>query len=123
GAGILVIVAVVGAAAGFLVDQLLTASGRPTFTPSVLLAILLVLLAAILVILALPIHRSTRSRDAAPVDPFHAVRIAMLAKASSLVGALVAGFGIGLLVFLLTRPAPPSLGSMSAVIAAGVGGL
>lgn len=123
GAGVLLIAAVAGAAAGFLVDQLLTASGRPTFTPSVLLAILLVLLAVVLVILALPIRRATHSAGAPPVDPFHAVRIAMLAKASSIVGALVAGFAAGLMIFLLTRPVPPSLGSTGAVIAAGVGGL
>ncbi|GAA3905197.1 DUF3180 family protein [Microbacterium invictum] len=123
GAGALAIAALVGLVAGFLIDQLLTAGGRPTFTPSVLLAILLALLAMVLVILALPIRRATRTPGAPPVNPFQAVRIAMLAKASSLVGALVAGFGAGLVLFLLTRPVPPSLGSLSAVIAAGVGGL
>lgn len=123
GIGVLLILALLGVGAGFLVDQLLTAGGRPTFTPSVLLAVLLVLLAVILVILALPIRRTTRHPGAERVDPFHAVRIAMLAKASSLVGALVAGFGGGLVLFLVTRPVPPSLGSLGAVIAAAVGGL
>ncbi|MGV9195334.1 DUF3180 domain-containing protein [Microbacterium sp. MC2] len=121
--GILVAAAVVGAAVGFLVDQLLTATGRPTFTPSPLLAILLAMLAVVLVVLALPIRRATHTPGAPPVDPFRALRIAMLAKASSLVGALVAGFAGGLLVFLLTRPVLPSLGSWGAVFATAVGGL
>ncbi len=123
GAAILLISTFIGAAAGFLVDQLLTATGRPTFTPSPLLAILLAMLAVVLVVLALPIRRATHTPGAAPVDPFRAVRIAMLAKASSIVGALVAGFAGGLLVFLLTRPVPPSLGSGGAVVATAVGGL
>lgn len=116
----LVAALVAGAVLGFAVDQLLTGTGRPTFTPSVMLPILLVLLGAAIVALALPIRRATRGLSA-PVDPFRSLRVAMLAKASSIVGSLVAGFGGGLLVFLLTRPVPPSLGSSSAVVAAIVG--
>jgi len=123
GAGLLLVLALVGAAAGFLADQLLTSAGRPTFTPSILLAVLMVLLAAVEVVLALPIRRATRRTDAPRVNPFYALRIAMLAKASSIVGALVTGFAVGLVVFLVTRPVPPSLGSMSAVIVTGVGGI
>ena len=66
GAGILIIAAAIGVAAGFLLDQALTAAGRATFTPSVTLPIFLVLLGAIVVALALPIRRATRGtrRDA-----------------------------------------------------------
>jgi hypothetical protein len=117
GPGILVLAAALGAGAGFLLDQFLTAGGRSTFTPVVTLPILLVVLGAIDVALAIPLYRATRGRTSAPVNPFRAVRIAMLAKASSLVGAAIGGFAVGLLVFLLTRPVIPSVGSMATVIA------
>jgi hypothetical protein len=117
GAGILVVTAALGVAAGFLLDQLLTSTGRPTFTPAVTLPILLVLLGAVVVVLARPIRRATRSDAGSPVNPFRAVRIAMLAKASSIVGAFMVGVAVGLLVFLLTRPVTPSLGSMGTIIA------
>ncbi|SBS71132.1 DUF3180 domain-containing protein [uncultured Microbacterium sp.] len=123
GATLLLTAALVGAVVGFVADQLLTAGGRPTFTPSLMLPVLLVLLGAVTVLLALPIRRAITGSGTAPVDPFRAVRIAMLAKASSIVGAFVAGVALGLLAFLLTRPVTPSLGSTSAVVAAVVGGV
>ncbi len=117
----LVIAFVVGAVAGFAIDQLLTGSGRPSFTPTTMLPVFFVLLSLALVLLALPIRRATRGRTTVPVDPFRALRIAMLAKASAIVGALSGGVGTGLVVFLFTRPVPPSVGSSSAVIASIVG--
>ena len=123
GAGLLVTVGAAGVALGYLIDQLLTAGGSPTFTPSLMLPVLLVLLGAITVALAVPIRRATTGGGARRVDPFHALRIAMLARASSIVGAGVVGVALGLLVFLVSRPVAPSLGSTSAVIAAAVGGL
>ena len=106
GLGILIIAAAIGVAAGFVLDQALTAAGRATFTPAV----------------SLPIRRATRGAVATPVNPFWALRIAMLAKASSIVGAAVTGLGLGLALFLLTRPVPPSVGSLGAVIATAVCG-
>lgn len=120
GAGILVVAAALGVAAGFLLDQVLTSMGRPTFTPAVTLPILLVLLGGLVVILALPIRRATRGSGV--VNPFRAVRVAMLAKASSIVGAALGGLALGLLLFLETRPVTPSLGSMATVIATAVCG-
>lgn len=114
--------AVLGAGVGFLVDQVLTASGRPTFTPQVTLPILLVLLGATALALAIPIRRATRGKPGVRIDPFRAVRIAMLAKASSIVGAAIGGIAVGLLVFLLTRPVVPSIESMATVIATIVAG-
>ncbi|KAA9089451.1 DUF3180 family protein [Microbacterium radiodurans] len=110
----------IGVGAGFVLDQALTGSGRPTFTPSIMLPVLYVMLGAAVVAAALPIRRAVRG-GAVRVDPFRALRIAMLAQASSLVGAFTGGMGLGLLLFLLTRPVPPSLGSTGAVIAAVVG--
>lgn len=122
GAGVLIVAAVLGTAAGYIVDQLLTSAGRPTFTPAVTLPILLVLLGAVAVALALPIRRATRGTGTAPVNPFRAVRVAMLAKASSIVGAVIGGLGLGLLIFLTSRPVAPSLGSVGTVVATAVGG-
>ncbi len=121
GAGVLLAAGSIGLVVGFLVNQLLTAGGRPTFTPSLMLPVLLIVLGAVTVALAVPIRRATAGGGR--VDPFHAVRIAMLARASSIVGAAVTGVAAGLLAFLLTRPVPPSLGSTGAVIAAAAGGL
>ncbi|WEG09215.1 DUF3180 domain-containing protein [Microbacterium horticulturae] len=121
GAASLIVAAVLGGGAGYLFDQLLTSAGRPTFTPQISLPILLVALGVIVVLLALPIRRATQGKADAPVNPFHAVRIAMLAKASSLVGAVFTGVSLGLLLFLLTRPAEPSVGSLGALIGTAVG--
>lgn len=60
----LIVAAVLGGGVGFLVDHLLTLSGRPTFSPAVGLPILLVLLGAITLALAWPVRRSVRSADA-----------------------------------------------------------
>ncbi len=113
----LAIAAVLGAGVGFLIDQVLTASGRATFTPVIALPLLLALLGALVLALAIPVRRATRGTAAAPLDPFRAVRIAMLAKASSLVGAAMGGVSVGLAVFLLTRPVIPSVGSFGTIIA------
>ncbi|MCR2784717.1 MULTISPECIES: DUF3180 domain-containing protein [unclassified Microbacterium] len=125
GAGILAVTALLGLGAGFLVDQALTASGRSTFSPSLMLPVLLVALGALLIVFALPIARATRGTapdGARPVNPFQALRIAMLAKASSIVGAGVAGFALGLGAFLASRPAEPSLGSVATILATVIGG-
>ena len=118
----LVACAVVGAAAGAVVDILLTGAGRATFTPSIMLPILLVALGVACLALAWPIRRSVKDPHAPRVDPFRAVRVAALAKASSMLGALVGAFALGLLGFVLTRPVVPALGSMTEAIATAVGG-
>jgi hypothetical protein len=117
GPGVLLLTAAIGLAAGFLVDQLLTAGGRSTFNPTATLPILLVLLGGVVILLAIPIRRATRGSTAVAVNPFRALRIAMLAKASSIVGAAFAGFAGGLALFFVTRPVTPSVGSWGAVIA------
>ncbi|KJL19767.1 DUF3180 domain-containing protein [Microbacterium azadirachtae] len=115
---LLLVLALAGAAAGFLIDHALTTAGRPTFTPSIVLPIFLVLLAVAVLALAWPIRRSTRSATSRRVDPFRAVRIAMLARASSLVGAVITGFGAGLGAYLLSRPITPPIGSIIATAVA-----
>lgn len=122
GATILIVAALAGMVVGFLVDAMLTAAGRPTFVPAVSLPTILVLLGAIVVAVAVPIFRASRGRTDRRIDPFRALRVAMLAKASSLVGAAATGFALGLLAFVFTRPFTPSLGSLGSVIATAVCG-
>lgn len=119
----LVVLAVAGAAAGYGIDLWLTAAGRPTFTPSPMLPILLVLLGAGCLLLGWQVRRGVTGDGSRRVDPFRSVRIAALSKAASLVGALIAGAAGGLILFLLTRPVSPPLGSMSAVVATAIGGV
>ncbi|WP_203137190.1 DUF3180 domain-containing protein [Microbacterium sp. JZ31] len=113
----LLVAAVLGGGVGFLVDHVLTLSGRPTFSPAWGLPILLALLGALALALAWPVRRSVRTPGAPRVDPFRAVRIAILAKASSLVGAVFGGAAVGLLLYVTTRPVSPALGSMATTIA------
>lgn len=122
-AGILVIALIVGGVVGFVLDTMLTATGRSTFAPAASLPTILALLGVVIVVLAVPVHRATRGRSERRIDPFRALRIAMLAKASSLLGAAATGFGVGLLAFLFSRPATPSLGSMGSIIATVVCGV
>lgn len=114
----LVVAALLGGGFGFLIDHALTMSGRATFTPAVGLPILLVLLGALCVALAWPVRRSQRSATAPRVDPFRAVRIAILAKASSIVGAASGGAAAGMLLYVSTRPVAPALGSVTTIVAA-----
>ena len=113
--GLLIVLALLAGGAGFLLDHLLTAAGRVTFTPSLLLPVLLLLIAVASLGVAWPVRRSVRS--GVRIDPFRALRAATLARASSLVGAIMAGFGAGLLVFLLSRPVEPQVGSTVAMLA------
>jgi hypothetical protein len=122
GAGVLVGAAVLGIVAGFVLDTALSSAGRPTFAPAVTLPILLLLVGGAVIALAIPIRRATRGLATTAVNPFRALRIAILAKASSIVGAAVGGVAVGLLLFLFTRPVTPSVGSMGTTIATAICG-
>ncbi|MEN0024703.1 MAG: DUF3180 family protein [Microbacterium sp.] len=113
--GVLVVLALLATGAGFLLDHVLTVMGRATFTPSLLLPLLLLLIAAATLSLAWPVRASVRK--GIRIDPFRATRAVTLARASSLLGAIMAGFGAGLLVFLLSRPVDPPVGSTVAMLA------
>ena len=118
---LLAVLALLSAAAGFGFDHVLTASGRATFVPSVFLPALLLMLAIVVVALAWPVRRSVRGGTR--IDPFRALRAATLARASSLLGAILLGFAAGLLAFLATRPVPAQVGSTVAMAALIVGAL
>lgn len=117
-----VLCVVIGVTAGFALEWLLASRGVPILTPPLSLAITVTAAALIVVCLALPIQRSLRGRRG-PVNPFHATRVVVLAKASSLCGGLILGFGAGVGVFLLTRPVLPPSGALWLALATAVSGL
>ena len=114
----LVALVAIGAGAGFLIQVALGAAGLPKYRPDLPLALSLVFIAGIVIALALPIRRATRAEVRMRVDPFHATRVVLLAKASSLGGAVLTGGGIGLLVELLTRSGGLNTDSLLRTLAA-----
>lgn len=93
----------IGAVAGLLTQFGLAAASLPKFRPEYTLALSLVFIAGVVILLALPIRRATRATVPTRVDPFHATRVVLLAKASSIAGALLAGGAFGLVLELLVR--------------------
>lgn len=116
-AGTLVALGLAGGVIGFLLDLAIATMGRPIIVPPVTLPITLVVIGGIVLGFAIPIHRATTGRSTARIDPFRALRVAVLAKASSLSGSLIAGLAAGVLVYLLSRAVVPSLGSVWLAIA------
>lgn len=99
----LVIFVAVGAAAGFLMQFALAAGSLPKYQPEYTLALSLLFIAGIAIALAVPIRRATQGKVPTRIDPFHATRVVLFAKASSIVGALLTGGAIGLLAELVAR--------------------
>ncbi len=104
----LIIAALVGAAAAFGLDALLAMRGVAVLVPPVSLAVALVLIGVVVLALAWPVRRAAKGERR--IDPFYALRAVVLAKASALAGALLAGGAAGILLYLLTRAVVP-LGS------------
>ncbi|PPH53640.1 DUF3180 domain-containing protein [Rathayibacter sp. AY1E2] len=111
-----------GAVAGFLLDLAIAAAGRPVLIPPLTVPLTLIVVAALVLGFAVPIHRATMGTLRRPIDPFRAMRVVVLAKASSHVGSLLLGASGGILVYLLSR-AIPSLGSVWQDVATIVGAL
>ena len=92
-----------GLVLGFLIEIAAVSSGRPIIVPPLTLPITLVALAVAVVILAWPIRQSTRGKAKRRVNPFVAMRVAVLAKASSLSGSLFLGAALGMVLYILSR--------------------
>ena len=119
----LALLGVLGFTVAWFTQTVLVSMGRAVVIPPVTLAIALVGIGVIIVVMALPVRRVARRVAGASIDPFYATRIVMLAKASSLAGALLGGAGLGIVVYLLTRSVVPDLGSITTAVAAAVGAL
>jgi hypothetical protein len=102
----LVLLALVGGVGGGLLETALAASGRPVVLPPITLALALLAIGIMVIVLALPIYST---------------RVLVLAKASALSGSLITGFGVGVLVYLLTRSVVPGVASVGPAVATLVG--
>ena len=118
----LALLAVLGGGLAWLLEVALTASGRAIVIPPFTLGLALAVIGVIVVLMALPVRRATRGTATARVDPFYAARTAMLAKASSLSGALIGGVGLGIAVYLLSRSVP-AVGSVTMAFATAAGAI
>ena len=117
---VLLVLAAVGAAVGWIVEAGLVAMGRAIAVPPVTLSVSLALVAVVIIGMAVPVFRVVRGTATKRVDPFYATRVVVLAKASSLGGALLAGGVLAILGFVLTRSIVPAVGSVALTIAASV---
>ena len=79
----LVLLAVVGAGAGILLQVILASRGAAAASAPFTLAISLAVIGVLVVVFAVPVRRAVRDRDKHKVDPFYASRVVVLAKASS----------------------------------------
>lgn len=117
---LLLAVALLGGVAGFGLQTVLAAASMAKLRPEYTLPVSLVVIAILVVALAVPVRRAVRGRERRRVDPFYATRVVILAKASSIAGALLAGAGVGFLADLLLRGAPT--GDVLARILVSLGG-
>lgn len=119
----LALLALGGAVVAFLAELAIAASGLPIIIPPISLSFTLVAIGVIVVLLAWPIRRAVRATVTVHIDPFRAMRVAVLAKASAFSGALFTGAGIGLLFYLLSRSVAPVTTSLWLAVAMAAGGL
>ena len=110
-----------GLVVGYLVDLAVVTAGSKALVPPISLAITLVGVAVIVVALAWPIRRAVKGKATKHLDPFRAMRIAVLAKACSLSGALVLGVGLGITMFLITRSVVPPASTIWLALATAIG--
>jgi hypothetical protein len=100
--------AIAGAVLAYLLEVGLVAAGRATLVPPPTFPVSLVVIAAVVVALGWPIRQTLHGKRTARLDPFRAMRVVLLAKASALVGALLGGASLGVVAHLLSRPVAPS---------------
>lgn len=110
-----------GAVGGYLIDLAIVSAGGNAIVPPLSLPITLAGVAALVVAFAWPIRRAVKGKATKHLDPFRAMRTAVLAKACSLSGSLVLGFGIGITLFLLTRSVVPQAGTIWLALATAIG--
>ncbi|MFB9308747.1 putative flippase GtrA [Agromyces hippuratus] len=110
-----------GIVTGYLIDLAIVSNGSKAIVPPLSLPITLAGVAALVVAFAWPIRRAVKGKATKHLDPFRAMRTAVLAKACSLSGALMFGFGLGITLFLLTRSVVPSPATIWLAIATAIG--
>ena len=102
----------VGVVVGYLLEVAAAALGMAAFVPPYTLPISLVCVSVVVIAFSIPIRRAVRGTTTAPTNPFRALRVVVLAKASSLTGAVLAGVGCGVVGYLLSRSVLPQASSI-----------
>lgn len=105
------------ATAGYLFSKYVVASGGQVPVAPLNLILTFLAISVILVIFAAPMFRyrkelaAQRKNSGAPrpkrLNPFYAVRLVVLAKATAIAGALFAGWQIGVIWFQISSPVTP----------------
>ena len=120
---ILLLLAVLGGGVLWFIETALAVTGRAIMIPPITLGVALLGIGVIIVVMALPVRKVARGVANARVDPFYATRVLMLAKASSLGGALLGGGGLGVVGYLLSRSVVAAPGAVAMSGAAAVGAI
>jgi hypothetical protein len=119
----LVLLAVLGAGAGVLLQVILASTGAAAASAPFTLALSLAVIGVLVVVFAVPVRRAVRDREKHKVDPFYASRVVVLAKASSIAGSLLLGATSAIVGYLLTRAVIAAVGSIFTSSAAVVGSI
>jgi len=112
----------IGLVIGFLLELGFAASGDPIVVPPVTLPMTLILLGAVVVSLAWQVRQGSRRKALRRIDPFWAMRVAVLSKATSLSAALLLGAALGIVLYILTRSVVPAATSLWLGIGMAIGG-
>ena len=112
-----------GGVLGYLIEIMLQSFGGAMLIPPMTLSVTLIVIAAAIIGLAIPVRRRVTGKRKAPLSPFYATRVAVLAKSGALAGSLLLGWAAGILIYVLGRPIAPSGGQFAAVIVQAVSSL
>ncbi len=119
----LILTAIAGAAVGWLLQVGLTAEGALTVIPPATLYSVLFILAFGLLLLGRPVRRLVRGKSQRPVDPFYAMRVLVLAKASGITGALLVGAAASFLGYAVSRAGSVAVPAFWPDVLTGIGAL
>lgn len=120
---VVIVALIVGVTIGYLLNVVIVSRGGAMLVPPLTLPLTLSAMAVMVIAFAWPVRQTVRGAAKKRVNPLVASRTAMLAKASSLAGALLSGFSAGIVYFTLTRAATAPGSVTGATIAAVIGGL
>ncbi|TFD87868.1 DUF3180 domain-containing protein [Cryobacterium serini] len=117
----LLAVLLIGLVVGFLVEIAFAASGAPIVVPPVTLPVTLILLGTVIVSLAWQVRQGSHRKALRRIDPFWAMRVAVLSKATSLSASLLFGAALGIVLYILTRSVVPAVTSLWLAIGTAIG--
>ncbi|HEY8589044.1 MAG TPA: DUF3180 domain-containing protein [Naasia sp.] len=115
--GLPVGLAIAGGVIGWLLEVGLASAGSAVLVPPYSLAVALAGIALVLAAAGWPIRQTVRGKATRRLDPFRAMRVLLLAKASTLAGALIGGASLAIVLYLLSRPVLPSAALPPAIAA------